>query len=181
MPFQAAWDDSLTERYNTVAGVLNLPKANLQRGQVSLNPKQKVLFAPAIPTLTGALDRINLSLSLWGSGETPFLMRSDLESDFAYVFGTTRDDRDHGIEFEKLSFTLSGPLGRAATILHERFHLTGAQHGENFFENKPKPQTGYETRQNTFRRVDNAEALALLVCSLAPELIDPKLVYKRGM
>jgi hypothetical protein len=100
-------------------------------------------------------------------------MRSDLEPDFAYVFGTSRDDRYYGIELEKLSFSHSGPLGRAAKMLHERFHLTGAQHGENFFERKPKPQTGYETKQNAFRRVDNAEALAYLVCCLAAELIDP--------
>lgn len=158
-----------------------MPNANLQPAQVNLNPKQKTLFAPAIPTITGALDRINSSINLWGRGETPFLMRSELEPNYAHVFGLTRDDRDHGIEFEKLSFTQSGPLGRAATILHERFHLTGAQHGENFFVKKPKPQTGYETKQNTFRRVDNAEALAYLVCCMAAELIDPTQVYERGV
>ncbi len=74
MPFQAGWDDSLSERYNIVAVVFNLPNANLQGGQVSLNPKQKALFATAIPTITGALDRINSSINLWGTGETPFLM-----------------------------------------------------------------------------------------------------------
>jgi len=180
MSFQANWDDALTERYNTVSAVMNLSNANLQSGQVSLNPKQKTLFATAIPTITGVLDRINSSLNLWGTGEVPFLMRSDLQPDYAYVFGHTRDDRYFGIELEKISFSQSGPLGRAATMLHERFHLTGAQHGENFFERKPKPQTGYEKKQNTFRRVDNAEALAFLVCSLAPELIDPTQVYERG-
>jgi hypothetical protein len=180
MSFQAGWDDSLTERYSIVASVLNLPNANLQPGQLSLNPKQRALFGSAIPTITGALDRINSSINLWGTGETPFLMRSDLEPDFAHVYGTTRDDRYYGIELEKLSFTYSGPLARAATMLHERFHLTGAQHGENFFEKKPKPQTGYETKQNAFRRVDNAEALAYLVCCLAAELIDPLQVYERG-
>jgi hypothetical protein len=179
MPFQANWD-VIFERYLLVANVLNLPNADLQPGQVNLNPKQKALFATAIPTITGALDRITKSLSLWGTGETPFLMRSDLEPDFAHVYGTSRDDRYYGIELEKLSFSHSGPLGRAATMLHERFHLTGAQHGENFFERKPKPQTGYETKQNAFRRVDNAEALAYLVCCLAAELIDPLQVYDRG-
>ena len=179
MPFQANWD-SINQRYPVVATVLNLPDAGLQPGQVSLRPKQKALFATAIPTITGALDRIIKSINLWGSGETPFLMRSDLESNFAHVYGLTRDDRYYGIEMEKLSFSHSGPLGRAATMLHERFHLTGAQHGENFFERKPKPQTGYETKQNAFRRVDNAEALAYLVCCLAAELIDPLQVYERG-
>jgi hypothetical protein len=65
-------------------------------------------------------------------------------------------------------------------MLHERFHLTGAGHGEDFFKKKPKPQTGYEKNQNTFRRVDNAEALAYLVCCLAAELVDPLQVYDRG-
>jgi hypothetical protein len=60
------------------------------------------------------------------------------------------------------AFAFSGPLGRAATMLHERFHLTAAGHGEDFFKKKPKPQTGYEKNQHTFRRVDNAEALAYL-------------------
>jgi len=62
------------------------------------------------------------SLGLWVNGETPFLMRSDLEPDFARVFGITRDDRLRAIEMEKLSFSYSGPLGRAETLLHERFH-----------------------------------------------------------
>jgi hypothetical protein len=57
MPFQANWD-AINERYGVVALVLNLPNADLQPGQVSLNPKQKALFATAIPTITGALDRI---------------------------------------------------------------------------------------------------------------------------
>jgi hypothetical protein len=50
-----------------VANVLNLPNADLQPGQVNLNPKQKALFATAIPTITGAFDRITKSLSLWGT------------------------------------------------------------------------------------------------------------------
>ena len=133
MSFQANWDDALTKRYNIVSAVMNLSNANLQSGQVSLNPKQKAFFATAIPTITGVLDRINSSLNLWGTGEVPFLMRSDLQPDYAYVFGHTRDDRYFGIELEKISFSQSGPLGSAATMLHERFHLTGAQHGENFF------------------------------------------------
>src|SRR4029077_10681169 len=37
-----------------------------------------------------------------------------------------------------------------------------------------------ETTQSVFRRVDNAEALAYLVCCLAAELIDPLQVYERG-
>ena len=78
------------------------------------------------------------------------------------------------LELEKLSFSYSGPLGRAATLLHERFHLTGAGHREDFFKKKPKPQTGYEKNQNAFRRVDNAEALAYLVCCLAAEIIDDR-------
>jgi len=57
MPFQANWD-VIFERYLLVANVLNLPNADLQPGQVNLNPKQKALFATAIPTITGALDRI---------------------------------------------------------------------------------------------------------------------------
>ncbi len=179
MPFQANWD-TIKDRYGVVANVLNLPNAELQPGQVSLNSKQKALSATAIPTITGALDRIVKSINLWGTGETPFLMRSDLEPDFAHVYGTSRDDHYYGIELEKLSFTYSGPLARAATVLHERVHLTGAGHGENFFEKKPKRQTGYETKQNAFRRVDNAEALAYLVCCLAAELIDPLQVYERG-
>jgi hypothetical protein len=48
-----------------------------------------------------------------GSGEKPFLMRSDLEPNFAHVHGTDRDDRVYGIEFEKLAFCFSDPLGRA--------------------------------------------------------------------
>ena len=107
-------------------------------------------------------------------------MRSDLEPDYARVSGFTRDDRLNGIELMKLSFSYSGPLGRAQTILHERFHLTGARHGEDFFKNKPKPQTGYEKNQNTFRRVDNAEALSYLVCCLADDIIDPQQVGLRG-
>ena len=86
MPFQANWD-SINQRYLVVANVLNLPDADLQPGQVSLSPKQKALFATAIPTITGALDRIIKSINLWGTGETPFLMRSDLESNFAHVYG----------------------------------------------------------------------------------------------
>ena len=179
MAFQANWD-VIMERYTAAANVLNLPDASLQRGQVNPTPKQKILFGTALPTITGALDRINSSISLWGNGETPFLMRSDLEPDYARVFGITRDDRLQGIELEKLSFSYSGPLGRAQTILHERFHLTGAGHGEDFFKKKPKPQTGYEKNQNTFRRVDNAEALSYLVCLFAAEIIDPLQVGDRG-
>ena len=100
MPFQANWD-SINQRYPVVATVLNLPDADLQPGQVSLSPKQKTLFVTAIPTITGALDRIIKSINLWGSGETPFLMRSDLESNFAHVYGLTRDDRYYGIEMEQ--------------------------------------------------------------------------------
>jgi hypothetical protein len=179
MAFQTNWN-VIMERYPLAATVLNLPDANLQQGQVNPTPKQKMLFVTALPTLTGALDHINSSISLWGNGETPFLMRSDLEPDFAYVFGKTRDHRLNGIELEKLSFSYSGPLGRAQTILHERFHLTGAGHGEDFFKKKPKPQTGYEKNQNTFRRVDNAEALSYLVCLLADDIIDPTQVGDRG-
>jgi len=179
MAFQANWD-VIMERYTAAANVLNLPDASLQRSQVNPTPKQKILFGTALPTITGALDRINSSISLWGNGETPFLMRSDLEPDYARVFGITRDDRLQGIELEKLSFSYSGPLGRAQTILHERFHLTGAGHGEDFFKKKPKPQTGYEKNQNTFRRVDNAEALSYLVCLFAAEIIDPLQVGDRG-
>jgi hypothetical protein len=179
MAFQANWE-VIIERYYPVANVLNLPDPKLQYPQVSATPKQKILFGTALPTLTGALDRINSSINLWGNGETPFVMRSDLEPDYARVWGITRDDRLHGIELEKLSFSYSGPLGRAQTILHERFHLTGAGHGEDFFKNKPKPQTGYEKNQNTFRRVDNAEALSYLVCCLADDIIDPQQVGLRG-
>jgi len=180
MAFQANWN-VIVERYNLIRLALNLPDADLQQGsQVNATPKQKMLFATALPTLTGALDRINSSLSLWSSTETPFLMRSDLEPDYARVFGLTRDDRLQGIELEKLSFSYSGPLGRAQTILYERFHLTGAGHGEDFFKKKPKPQTGYEKNQNTFRRVDNSEALSYLVCLLAAEIIDPLQVGERG-
>jgi len=177
--FQANWN-VIMERYNLGINVLNLPDPNLQQGQVNATPKQKILFGTALPTLTGALDRITSSIGLWGNGETPFLMRSDLEPDYGRVWGITRDDRLHGIELEKLSFSYSGPLGRAQTILHERFHLTGAGHGEDFFKKKPKPQTGYEKNQNTFRRVDNAEALSYLVCCLAAEIIDPLQVGDRG-
>jgi hypothetical protein len=179
MAFQANWE-VIIERYYPVANVLNLPDPKLQYPQVNATPKQKILFGTALPTLTGALDRITSSIGLWGNGETPFLMRSDLEPDYARVWGITRDDRLHGIELEKLSFSYSGPLGRAQTILHERFHLTGAGHGEDFFKNKPKPQTGYEKNQNTFRRVDNAEALSYLVCCLADDIIDPQQVGLRG-
>jgi hypothetical protein len=179
MAFQANWE-VIIERYYPVANVLNLPDPKLQYPQVNATPKQKILFGTALPTLTGALDRINSSINLWGNGETPFVMRSDLEPDYARVWGITRDDRLHGIELEKLSFSYSGPLGRAQTILHERFHLTGAGHGEDFFKNKPKPQTGYEKNQNTFRRVDNAEALSYLVCCLADDIIDPQQVGLRG-
>ena len=179
MAFQANWN-VIMERYNLGINVLNLPDPNLQQGQVNATPKQKILFGTALPTLTGALDRITSSIGLWGNGETPFLMRSDLEPDYGRVWGITRDDRLHGIELEKLSFSYSGPLGRAQTILHERFHLTGAGHGEDFFKKKPKPQTGYEKNQNTFRRVDNAEALSYLVCCLAAEIIDPLQVGDRG-
>jgi hypothetical protein len=177
--FQANWN-VIIERYYPVANVLNLPDPKLQYPQVNATPKQKILFGTALPTLTGALDRIKSSIGLWGNGETPFLMRSDLEPDYARVWGITRDDRLHGIELEKLSFSYSGPLGRAQTILHERFHLTGAGHGEDFFKKKPKPQTGYEKNQNTFRRVDNAEAMSYLVCCLADEIIDPQQVGDRG-
>jgi len=179
MAFQANWN-VIMERYNLGINVLNLPDPNLQQGQVNATPKQKILFGTALPTLTGALDRITSSIGLWGNGETPFLMRSDLEPDYGRVWGITRDDRLHGIELEKLSFSYSGPLGRAQTILHERFHLTGAGHGEDFFKKKPKPQTGYEKNQNTFRRVDNAEALSYLVCLFAAEIIDPLQVGDRG-
>jgi hypothetical protein len=179
MAFQANWD-VIMERYTAAANVLNLPDANLQPGQVNPTPKQKILFGTALPTITGALDRINSSIGLWGNGETPFLMRSDLEPDYGRVLGITRDDRLHGIELEKLSFSYSGPLGRAQTILHERFHLAGAGHGEDSFKKKPKPQTGYEKNQNTFRRVDNAEALSYLVCLFAAEIIDPLQVGDRG-
>jgi hypothetical protein len=179
MSFQANWD-VIKEKYPLAANTLKLPEANLQPDQVNLTPKQKTIFATALPTLTGALDRISSSMTLWSSGETPLLMRSDLEPDYAYVFGTGPAFRQNGIELEKLSFSYSGLLGRAATILHERFHLTGAGHGEDFFKKKPKPQTGCEQNQNTFRRVDNAEALAYLVCCFAAEIIDPLQAYERG-
>jgi hypothetical protein len=179
LAFQANWLVIL-ERYYTVANVLNLPDPKIESLQVNATPKQKILFGTALPTITGALDRITSSIGLWGNGETAFLMRSDLEPDYARVSGFTRDDRLNGIELMKLSFSYSGPLGRAQTILHERFHLTGARHGEDFFKNKPKPQTGYEKNQNTFRRVDNAEALSFLVCCLAYDIIDPAEVGKRG-
>ena len=179
LPFQANWS-VIGGYYVLAATVLNMPEAHLQPGQVNATPKQKEIFKTALPTLTGALDRIQSSIGLWVKGETPLLMRSDLEPDFAYVFGTTRDHRVHGIELMKLSFSHSGTLGRAATFLHERFHLTGAGHGEDFFKKKPKPQTGYEKNQNTFRRVDNAEALACLVCYFADDIIDPNQVYERG-
>jgi hypothetical protein len=41
-------------------------------------------------------------------------------------------------------------LASAATMLHECFHLTGAGHGEDFFEKKPKPPTGYETIRDIY-------------------------------
>ena len=77
MAFQANWN-LIAERYPTVAVVLNLPDAQLQPGQVGVTPKQKSIFGTALPTITGALDRISSSLGLWVNGETPFLMRSDL-------------------------------------------------------------------------------------------------------
>ena len=122
MPFQANWD-VINDRYPLVALVLNLPGADLQPGQVSLNPKTKGDFCDRPPDDHRALDRITKSINLWGTGETPFLMRSDLEPNFAHVYGITRDDRDHGIEMEKLSFTHSGPLGRAQTMLTNGFIL----------------------------------------------------------
>src|SRR5215831_11525768 len=70
--------------------------------------------------------------------------------------------------FDTANYRMIVPEGYARYAVVEGFGP--GVHGEDFFKKKPKPQTGYEKNQNTFRRVDNAEACHIWFACLRRKL-----------